>query len=269
MACDEVDDIVDVTLTEHLIARTRGDDCAPLVATPFIDSTDVVMVFRPDMVLDWASPALRSVYGWDPAQVVGTKLSMVDPFAGDVLRSCMRAMEERAEIFESTGMLRSADGEQRWTHNRHRMAWTDDGTLGFSAVTVRDIDETVRATEELRRLQAEVELMWSTTAEVVYRSSMDGLIEWISPNVVDLLGWTPEAIVGEKLILLAHPDDRPLMASRQHLLSIGRAVSCRARLRTAAHEYRRVELAVRPLRADDGSIIGRVGRWRALDDGDG
>jgi PAS domain S-box-containing protein len=106
------------------------------------------------------------------------------------------------------------------------------------AVTWRDATERY---EQHRRF----ELLVENVADVVLLAR-DGIVEWVSPNLFALLGWTPDEAVGRLGDFLVHPGDRsqlhnarsrsrsghPLTLRMRYLRKDGGFVWCETRART-------------------------------------
>jgi diguanylate cyclase (GGDEF)-like protein/PAS domain S-box-containing protein len=91
--------------------------------------------------------------------------------------------------------------------------------------------------------------------------TVGGVLKWISPTVVDLLGWTPEELVGKSTVHLWHPDDREAaVALRDHVYATqpGRGIF---RFRAKDGQYVWVETSLRPF-ADEDETVGAVGSMR-------
>ena len=106
------------------------------------------------------------------------------------------------------------------------------------AVTWRDATERY---EQHRRF----ELLVENVADVVLLAR-DGILEWVSPNLYALLGWTPDETIGRLGDFLVHPGDRsqlhharsqsrsghPLTLRMRYLRKDGGFVWCETRART-------------------------------------
>lgn len=91
--------------------------------------------------------------------------------------------------------------------------------------------------------------------------TVGGVLKWISPTVVDLLGWTPQELVGKSTVQLWHPDDREAaVALRDHVYATqpGRGMF---RLRAKDGQYVWVETSLRPF-VDEDETVGAVGSIR-------
>jgi diguanylate cyclase (GGDEF)-like protein/PAS domain S-box-containing protein len=47
--------------------------------------------------------------------------------------------------------------------------------------------------------------------DIISRTSIDGVRQWVSDSVTEVLGWRPEELLGDRTIRVIHPDDAPGM----------------------------------------------------------
>jgi len=131
--------------------------------------------------------------------------------------------------------------------------------LGDSlGLTWRDITEAKRALEEYR-------LLAENASDVVIRSTMDGLLEWVSPSVYDELGWRPEELVNKTIGDIAHPD---YIAERaQRLASVDREgrATFPVQIRDGNGHYRPFSLTLRNVVDADGVVRHRIGSLRNIE----
>ena len=99
-------------------------------------------------------------------------------------------------------------------------------------------------------------------SDVVFRGSNDGVLEWLSPSVESLVGWTPGEMAGRPFLDYVHPDDVQAVRDVQAGVREGVAGGFKARLRTETGGYRWISVTVRPVFDDHGEVAGRVGSWR-------
>jgi PAS domain S-box-containing protein len=72
------------------------------------------------------------------------------------------------------------------------------------------------------------ELLVNNVADVVLLSR-DGILEWVSPNVFALLGWTPEEAIGRLGDFLVHPGDRTQLHHARAQSRAGESMTLRLR----------------------------------------
>lgn len=80
----------------------------------------------------------------------------------------------------------------------------------------------------------------------------DGVVSWVSPNAMEMLGWSPDRTVGLPLDALVHDDDRQVVASATAAAASGRSGGLVARAGGGMAPPRTLEVLIRPREAADG-----------------
>ncbi|CAA9462472.1 MAG: Two-component transcriptional response regulator, LuxR family [uncultured Rubrobacteraceae bacterium] len=119
---------------------------------------DAVVVFEIDGSLRYVSPAMERVTGYAPEELVGfVMLDVIHP------EDLERVVAESVEIWDSPGIappfvFRLRRKDDSWAHLEFAMNnLLEDERVGGVVVIIRDVTERVRAEEEVRRLNAELE----------------------------------------------------------------------------------------------------------------
>lgn len=135
-------------------------------------------------------------------------------------RAAAAAMDDEAKVtgepWSMDYRVIAADGRVVWLHDEGRMLERDEaGEPSVFQGVFLDISDRKEAEERLReaesRYRALVEQMpavpWTKTVDPVTRR---GRIVYIGPQVRELLGYTPDELLGEsdRLETMVHPDDR-------------------------------------------------------------
>ena len=141
-----------------------------------------------------------------------------------------------------------------------------DGHVIFTVAQVIDVTTEVSVIAELKVSEAKYRLLAENTADVVFRSSIDALIEWLSPSVTHVLGWLPEELIGRSDEELVHPDDRDILRAASAQIGRGEVASYEARFPTVSGSWHWMGVTARPLRDDGGTVTGRIGTWRDVAD---
>jgi sigma-B regulation protein RsbU (phosphoserine phosphatase) len=115
------------------------------------NSTDAVLLVDPDGTIRFANPAVRTVFGWDPAELAGKSLGVLEPAGGagptpwsdwDAGPRVLEARARRAdggEVAVEVARTEMRMGDQLW-----RVAF------------VRDITDRLRAEAEIRRTREDL-----------------------------------------------------------------------------------------------------------------
>jgi PAS domain S-box-containing protein len=95
---------------------------------------------------------------------------------------------------------------RRWIKISAHPIVVDERLEGVSSIfadvtAAKALQNTLRETDDLLRIVAQ------NAADVVVLASKDAVAEWISESVTELLGWTPEELVGRRIDTYIHPDD--------------------------------------------------------------
>ena len=72
---------------------------------------------------------------------------------------------------------------------------------------LRDASERRHAQEALKDSEARYRLLADGSSDIVTRLSLDGVLQYASPASIEILGFTPDEMVGIHLDDLTHPDD--------------------------------------------------------------
>ncbi len=152
------------------------------------------------------------------------------------------------------------DGTVVWADLTVSGVRAEDGRLAHLMAQVVDITESVHAREALARSEEHFRLLAENSSDVVFRASSAAVLEWVSPSVMDVLGFAPREVVGAPVLDFVEPEDLPpdLHLDPRNADTIDFV----GRVRTAAGASLWMDIAARPVLGEDGSVIGRVGRLR-------
>ncbi len=135
-----------------------------------------------------------------------------------------------------------------------------DGTVDHILALLSDVTERHRDAALLAASEERFRLLAENAADVVFLS-VGGILEWISPSVVELLGWRPQDLVGVETTGLWHPDDRAAVVALREAAHRGAQGRGEWRIRAKDGRHVWVDVAVRPF-ADERGRNGMVGSMR-------
>jgi diguanylate cyclase (GGDEF)-like protein/PAS domain S-box-containing protein len=206
-----------------------------------------------ELVYSFLNDAALSLFGMTSDDVLGKGLLEIFPSARDIgLFDAARAIDTQDDVEATVSWIDETEVQRTFTMKAvpHR-----DGVL----VTAADLTATMVAESKLRH-----QLLAETSGEIVYRRSPDGVVEWVSPSVTHLLGWSREEFIGSQLHDLIHPDDVGATESVQPSAGDGGAApgAVEMRFATAAGGWRWMSTFVRDIRNDSAGVIGSVNTLR-------
>ncbi len=104
------------------------------------------------------------------------------------------------------------------------------------------------------------------TSDVAWQASVDGVIDWVSPDIQEVLGWLPDEFIGRPFREVIHRDDFPTLERAQDELAQGRRARIDVRILAKSGHYRWTAVTARPVTNADGERIGSVGGWHDIDE---
>jgi len=221
-------------------------------------SSDFTMRFNPDRVIEWASPSVTRVLGWQPEEMVGR--SAFDFIHADEHEFARQVVARRnaGERFQTRWQARCSNGDFLWLSQVATVLNDADGNVVGIVTAFQNIDEQVRAEQALADSERHFRLLAENASDGLFQINSKGVITWMSPAAGELLGW--DDAVGDRLRLLdiVHPDDRPGLREF-HLSVIGEDHRNRVvlRMRSQDGEYRHFSVVARPVR-ERGELIPDV-----------
>ncbi len=150
------------------------------------------------------------------------------------------------------------DGETIWIGQTVKIFYDkhQDRVLKVGAVA-RDITELKRVREELQEREELYRLVSENSSDLVCLHEPDGTYKYISPAVIDLVGCTPDTLIGKSPYDYIHPDDEQRVRTVSHNVSIEEKIdtSVSYRLRSENDQYIWVETVARPILNENEEVI--------------
>lgn len=110
----------------------------------------------------------------------------------------------------------------------------------------------------LRETERRYRLLVNNAAEVIFHSDR-GIVQWISPSVTQVLGWTPEELIGTNVHRLWHPDDHDAAIALRDEAYRGKPGSGVFQFLTSDHSYVWIEISFKPYRERGrGGAVGTM-----------
>ncbi|HEX6751542.1 MAG TPA: PAS domain S-box protein [Longimicrobium sp.] len=209
-----------------ITGRKRAEEALQRQALTFDSMYDAVIISDLEgRITDW-NPAAERIYGWTRDEALGrTALELwMSPDEGPGLnRRILQALEAEGRW----------QGEVRFVRNDGSRGWSETlvvplrdaqgqriGALGVN----RDITARRRAEEALRTSEERFRLMLTGSQQLFfYVHDTEGVYEYLSPSVRDVLGYAPEELMGRPYAVLhtGHELDAIVDAQTRHTLESG------------------------------------------------
>jgi len=171
-------------------------------------TTDGIVLVDESGCIRWCNEAVEALMHYEPDQMLGMQvLDFVHPDdLLEALPSLERVVTGQSNGLPTTLRVCRSDGEWRWVETlaqEHHDALVPGGAV-FS---LRDVTERVESQRALETSEERFLAFLQNSKDLIGVVSPDGTVTWISNTITDMLGWTPDEIVGTNAFDLLHPDD--------------------------------------------------------------
>jgi diguanylate cyclase (GGDEF)-like protein/PAS domain S-box-containing protein len=225
-------------------------------------SPDVVIVLDTEGHISFASPAARSVFGYEPEEIVGrTPWDLVHP---DDLETAIDAFARAVENFQPELVpIRISHKDGTWIPvETIGSPLFDDPVVAGLLVNIRDVRERERMTAELRDMEARFQQAWKHAPIGMGFAARDGAFADVNPALCEMLGYTEAELRATSTIDLTHPDDLAKNLELHEALYRGDIprYSHEKRFRHKDGTWRWTRVTVTPIRDRDGRPIASLGQ---------
>lgn len=160
------------------------------------------------------SPKMFEIYGLERVERPGIA-SFNDRIHPDERTWTMARIAERLKTGEAdynvTNRIIRVDGEERYISGSSIIEMGPDGAPTFIMGTVRDITDERTAQADLAASESRYRLMADSASDMIATFGPGGDIQFISPACLLILGFTPEEMIGRRVIDMTHPEDVAVM----------------------------------------------------------
>src|SRR5215213_730683 len=207
--------------TPPAAVATHLDPHEPAPVRVWGTTDEIVLITTPDRTITYASPGTLAVLGFSPSQVIGTSAaSYLHPDDGDPVAAMA---DPRAGTTHAPWVHRARrrTGGYVWLRTRAQVVRDAQGRAQEVVSMSRDVTTEVQAERQLASTQARFRWAFDQAPVGMCLSGFDGVIQQSNRALADLLGTTPEELVGVRIGDITHPDDRARDELNAHRLATG------------------------------------------------
>lgn len=167
------------------------------------------------------SPKMYEIYGiaGDPAPTAADLLAQLHPDerTEELARVARRLKTGEPELDAVFRIIRR-DGVVRYLRGSSIVEMEADGARRAVLGTVIDITDIIEARQAVAESEARYRRLAEHATDMIARTSLEGRIEFVTPSAQHILGYAPEALIGQRSLDLTHPDDRGSVAAAYQAL---------------------------------------------------
>ncbi|MBX0301454.1 EAL domain-containing protein [Cryobacterium sp. 1639] len=236
---------------ERAILRASVDSLADPYVVVAVRRDDAGTVL--DLVVTEANPAACEFQRMPRTDLLGS--SLLHPLAPEVaeqLAQLCTVVLDSGSPQGLEGFLSRTAEQDRWYDVR--VSPVGDGV----AVLLREVTEQRLANRAVQDSEERYRLLAENASDVVLMIDPDDRIAWVSPSSLELLGWSPAALVGQLSTYLIHPEDIPEVLNTRDAFTDGMLQLAPFQVQRKSGEHRWISASIREMREADGSLIGRI-----------
>lgn len=171
------------------------------------ETTTAITFIQVDGTLVYVNPAATAITGFSREELLGHYFwEVIDPEFREEARARARARVRGESVPVVTEVkLRTKSGKPRWLHLTAAVI-TYEGRPAVLG-TAFDITEQKRATDDVVQSQKLFRALIEHSSDLVTLTDAEGKIQYVSPNIGELLGYEAAEILGKNALDLVHPHD--------------------------------------------------------------
>ena len=133
--------------------------------------------------------------------------------------------------------------------------------------TWRDVTDRHNAAKKLVASELNFRLLAENSSSVVIRTGDDYRVTWVSPSLLNTLGWEPQEWIGRQWAEFIHPEEVTAFANAKQKLTSGRSAGVdRIRILAKSGEFNWIDIISSPFRHADGKLEGLVASFHTVDE---
>jgi PAS domain S-box-containing protein len=175
---------------------------------------DVIVILDPETGrIRYQSPSMERILGYAPGDLAERSVfELVHPDdRPGTLAAIARAAAAPGTTRHAEYRFRHRDGGWRSLETFGRTLSPDSAEQGL-VFNTRDITERKEAEDALRDSERHFRRLIENGQDTICIVDPSGIMTYMSPSSLSMLGYAPEALVGRNAFEFIHPDDAPLVA---------------------------------------------------------
>jgi PAS domain S-box-containing protein len=219
--------------------------------------SDVIFSVDQNGTITYMSPAVESLTGYKTSEIVGK--SFFDfMHKDDIARAkegFAQSLSGHAHPNEYQGYHKS--GDIFWIRTYSQPIYENGKVMGARGI-LSDITEQKLAEEELKKSEEKYRDLVENINDIIYKIEKDGTVNYVSPAVEQVLGYSPSELIGKEFKSLIYKDD--LKGALENVASIftGKSASGQYRIIAKSGEIRWIYTSSRPS-ISEGEVTGLQG----------
>ncbi|CAN5408997.1 hypothetical protein BH10PSE5_BH10PSE5_06670 [soil metagenome] len=174
------------------------------------NSTDILVRFGRDGLIRYISPACRRL-GLEPEEEVGRPITrLIVSESADTPAALLGALFSGAEIDTSAPRqhkILAVDGREVWLEGSPSLVRDERGEVVEVVTVLRDITARHKIEAALAESAHRFRTLATNAPDMISEMRLDGTLTYVSPASLEILGFTPEEMIGRTPFSFMHSKD--------------------------------------------------------------
>jgi diguanylate cyclase (GGDEF)-like protein/PAS domain S-box-containing protein len=223
------------------------------------NSMDIITILEVDGIIRYESPAVEGITGFKPEELIGKSVfEYIHPDDLNLVQSAFQSVITAPPHAPQTAefRFRCRDGTWCYLEVNGTNLLADPSVAGI-VINSRNISERKSFQAALAKSESKFRSLIQNSLDIITILSQSGCIIYESPSVENILGYTPEEMMGRLVFDFIHPDDLPSVehAFQQILAHPQHSLKVELRFRHQNQSWHYLELVGNNLLAD-ASVAG-------------
>ena len=224
------------TSTMNLVGRLRQQSASDrdfygkrlaLYGAVVESSNDAIITESLDGIITGWNKAAEHLFGYSAAEAIGQSINLVvPPDRRAEARGILNRISSNEVIAQHETVRVRKDGRQLDVVLNVSPLRSDSGEIIGASKIAHDITAEKEAREKLRRETEERQRIFETSQDLILVTDGYGEFVQVSPSVKDILGYSPQDLVGRSATDFIHPDD--LDSTREEMRAARRGAAKRS-----------------------------------------
>lgn len=180
------------------------------------NSSDCICLQTPDGTFIFVSPASKDIIGYDATELEALRLREFIEKDGliQVSQAMLNVINQETKMASVTFKAKHKNGHYVWLESRGGLITDSEGDPLYLLTSTRDVTERFIAAQKLKESQERYKLITENSHDIVTLMNPDGVYDFVSPSVKDILGYETYEMIGQNSMSFIHPEDLPEVANR-------------------------------------------------------
>ncbi|KEO82657.1 PAS domain S-box protein [Tumebacillus flagellatus] len=247
-------------ITDEVHTREEFAETKELLESFFASTTDAIYLIDNQGIVCKVNEAFERIYGWSAEEIIGQNFSLlVPPGRQEEMRKLNEHLDCQEHLTDYETVRMRKDGSLFDVSITVSVIRDQNGQRVALAGIGRDITERKRVESALREIEYRYRLITEHTSDIIAIYDQDQIIQYVSPRVDQIFGYSADDYIGTNNFDHLHPDDfGEIMERLDSLYRTGESVRIVFRQRHADGHYVWLETMVMPVFDLHEQVIGLV-----------